>query len=386
MKRKKLPPGVQHHEPTDKYRGRAIITARDGAKARRSTSYYDTPYEAADALAKLKTEAKEPAPDAREVTLEMMLGEWLAKPNISVNTRNIRARSLAVLIPDSQAQGSASMRDRFRALRTKRVADVDERDLQNFLDRLGVSGVGSRSIQMAFEGLRAAFRVARKRRLLTENPVDFLDRPSHESKAKRALTGDEDARLKSAIMSTRVLRSRALLLVLYYGGVRIGEALGLRWSSVDFEKQELKIIEQIDGPLKTAVSRREVPLIPEVLAALSELKAGATSDFVFAARGSSKPLDASNFRAETFAPMCERAGLADVTFDDDGRKHIAPRITPHTLRMLAASRIAPHVQPVVLQRMFGWAKLETAARFYVRTTEAMKEQFRDAMSQGQNGL
>lgn len=72
-----------------------------------------------------------------------------------------------------------------------------------------------------------------------------VDRPEHTSKRKESLSDDEIDRLFAAIRETKVLRSRALLLLLATAGLRIGEALALRWEDVDTIEGVVRAREQL---------------------------------------------------------------------------------------------------------------------------------------------
>ncbi|MEV0710385.1 tyrosine-type recombinase/integrase [Nocardia aurea] len=84
-----------------------------------------------------------------------------------------------------------------------------------------------------------------------------------------------------------------LMLVVY--GVRRGEVLGLRWSDIDWEHNTIHIRQQLQeirnhlevGPVKTDAGKRDLPLLPVVRIALSQLQAhtaaptlGSTSEIV----------------------------------------------------------------------------------------------------------
>lgn len=351
---RKLPRGVARHGLTGMYYGRKLTALRDGTKRRITTPYFASPTEAADALVTLTRQAE--VLDPKKRTVEAFMAEWFAaiepdgsnpkKPRVRRNTYDARLRALAPILPESLAKGRLALHPAFEALRTKRLKDFNDADLRTFLDRLAASGVGSRSVQMTYEVLRAAYRYAAQRRYVdpSASPFIYVDKPHHESKRKDALTDAELKKLFTAIRATKVQRSRTLLLLLGTSGLRIGEALGLRWEFVDLKRAEVKVRQQLVGsdlaPLKTRESRREVPLIPEVVTALKALKSSSKSSFVFASRTSDRPLDASNFRSEVFAPMLERAGLAKSG------------LTPHGLRSVAASLLAPGVDPVLLTKWF----------------------------------
>jgi integrase len=98
------------------------------------------------------------------------------------------------------------------------------------------------------------------------------DRPGTQRKSEpRYLDADELELLLGKMSDT----FRPLAATCAYAGLRLSEALGLRWRDVDFEAGTVSVSAQLgpDGsrvPLKTAASEATVPLLPELAA---ELKA-----------------------------------------------------------------------------------------------------------------
>ncbi len=130
------------------------------------------------------------------------------------------------------------------------------------------------------------------------NPVRQLDRrerPAGDQAERRVLTGEELGRLIAAAPE----RVRLLLAVCAGTGCRVGEALGLRWRSLDLDGGRAALTHQFTrsgelAPLKTARSRRTIELPSTLLAALREHRlASARSgpdDYVLATR-TGRPLD-----------------------------------------------------------------------------------------------
>jgi len=117
------------------------------------------------------------------------------------------------------------------------------------------------------------------------------------------------------------------------------------------------------------VSEREVPMVPEVAEPMKALPRGA-SDFVFAVKSGLRPVSHSNARTKWFDPMIERARLTDAG------------LTPHKLRSIAATILAPRLPPATLMRVFGWSDMRTAMRFYVVSSDEMADEARKAMIDG----
>lgn len=80
------------------------------------------------------------------------------------------------------------------------------------------------------------------------------------------------------LMSAKGDRLESFLRLLVFTGLRKGEALGLRWSEVDFDAAQIRVtgtLARVGGALtrqepKTSKSRRSVPLVPEAIEALRD--------------------------------------------------------------------------------------------------------------------
>jgi integrase len=153
-----------------------------------------------------------------------------------------------------------------------------------------------------------------------------------------------------------------LIHLLALTGLRVSEALGLRWADVDVLEGELKVRAALgrDGELtkpKTQAGVRTVPLSPGLVDLLVALKPDdATEDaFVFASKPGGRPLSYWNFRRRGFATAVEAAGLADRG------------ITIHDLRSAAASvLIRQGLTPVEVAEVLGHADSNITLKVYAR--------------------
>lgn len=138
-------------------------------------------------------------------------------------------------------------------------------------------------------------------------------------------------------------RRRPLLATLTLAGLRISEALDLRWRDVNLAGRTLRVV-----GAKTDAGVREVNLTPTLQELLSEYRTrtrhGAASDRVFpTAEG--RPDSPSNVRNRFLAKAVERANAALV---ENGRDPIVGA-TPHALRrtfislLLATGADVPYV-------------------------------------------
>ena len=133
----------------------------------------------------------------------------------------------------------------------------------------------------------------------------------------RFLSSEELHRLSTAIDP----RYESLVLALGYCGLRIGEAVALRWDSVDLEHRMVQIIrnlsevhgEQLIGEPKTAAGRRSVPM-PGLLADRLATQRS-TNDLLWMAPEGG-PIRVASWRQRFWLPAIRAAGLAPLRIHD----------------------------------------------------------------------
>lgn len=114
-----------------------------------------------------------------------------------------------------------------------------------------------------------------------------------------------------------------LLAVLAYSGLRIGEALGLKWQDIDYGQQCIRVERTWTryntwSTPKSKSSRRAVPLPSTLATMLSDLFTASgqpSSDAVIFSHDKERPLDHSNVRRE-FNKSLEEAGIRHVRIHD----------------------------------------------------------------------
>jgi integrase len=107
-------------------------------------------------------------------------------------------------------------------------------------------------------------------------------------------------------------RDRVLVRLLAYGGLRVGEALALRWSDVDLPRGMLTVRQSVEdstgpltiGPTKTYATRT-ITLPTALVADLARLE---TDGLVFANRAGGY-LRYGNWRRDCWNPALKRSGV-----------------------------------------------------------------------------
>ncbi|MHB8958365.1 MAG: tyrosine-type recombinase/integrase [Candidatus Limnocylindrales bacterium] len=183
----------------------------------------------------------------------------------------------------------------------------------------------NRTVAYAQTVLAMALGLAVKDGRLRKNAAKDTDRIDVEHKApERVLTGDELNRL---VVSTDHPTYRALWAVLGGTGLRLGEALGLKWSDIDTAagvlsvNRSLRVVPNDNGAErlqilapKTAASRRRVRIPKFAMQALAGVPRQLHSDYVFTT-GKATFLNPSNTRTRFKADLAT-AGLPDMRIHD----------------------------------------------------------------------
>jgi integrase/recombinase XerD len=119
--------------------------------------------------------------------------------------------------------------------RRKRVLDLRQRDLTDFIARLREEGLSARSAARAVHAVRGLYRFAVREGRIQADPMENLKAPRAFPALPRHLTSTQvDALLAAPDVTTSLgIRDRAILEVLYATGLRVSELIGLRPGDLD---------------------------------------------------------------------------------------------------------------------------------------------------------
>lgn len=162
-------------------------------------------------------------------------------------------------------------------LGARKLSQLHPADIQKAYHQLQARGLSARTIRYAHSVLHGALEQAVKWSLLARNPAKLVTLPRLERREMKAL----DARQAHALLAVaREDRWYALWLLLITGGLRPGEALGLKWTDLDGDQLRVQrtLVRQSDHRWsltepKTARARRVVLLPAIATTALECLRA-----------------------------------------------------------------------------------------------------------------
>lgn len=156
--------------------------------------------------------------------------------------------------------------------------------------------------------------------LIAANPARGIEPPQVVRHEQRYLTAAEVATLADAIDP----RYRGLVYLGAYGGLRIGEMVGLTVCNVNPLGSTVKVVTQVvevagrqtPGPPKTAAGRRTVPLPRFVMDQLAPHLQDKTPDALVFSAPEGGTIRRTIWAARTFRPAVERAGLHSLRVHD----------------------------------------------------------------------
>jgi integrase len=309
--------------------------------------------------------AREPEPteDRPEPTFHEFATDWLEarEPELRDRTRvDYRWRLSSHLLPYFASMQLSAITveevDRYRQAKVRERTALEETRAQELAkpeaDREQLPRpMSNGSINKTIRLLAAILEQAVEYGYLDRNSAQGRKRLLRESKPQRSyLQPDQVAALLTAAAKMDADardgdsgRRRPLLAVLVLAGLRISEALELRWRDLNLAGRKLRVVES-----KTDTGVREIDLTPTLQELLTEYRTrtpyGASGELVFPTAGG-RPDNPSNVRTRFLAPAVEQA---NVELEGAGGEPIGA-VTPHSLRrtfislLLAAGADVPYV-------------------------------------------
>lgn len=317
----------------------------------------------------------------RGATVREVAAQWLehlervkgAKPSTLTDYRSLLAERG---VPYRRGSGQTHGR-MMAAFGDRPIREVDVREVDRFLRELDGAGLAARNVNKHRQVLSAIFNYARRRTTyaLASNPVegtdkrreappstlDFYEPEEVEAIARAAAGGrhrgsqpehlpedERSARRSEDAQDAEIFR------VLAYTGVRLGEAVALRWGDIDFNGRQLIVQRARSGEIETTTKAhrvRHVGLATPAAQALARLAARddftGRDEYVFRNR-LGRRLDPSAIRRR-FKRAASAAGLRPLKL--------------HGLRHGAGSLLAREADAVAVQAFLGHSKLTTTERY-----------------------
>lgn len=213
--------------------------------------------------------------------------------------------------------------------------DLKPQHIQDFYDfRMKEYNTGAKTIHRYHANIHKALAYAVKMGRITTNPADMVELPKAQEHQAQFYTAEE---LKQVIDKAKGTQLEPVVMLAAWFGLRRGEIIGLRWSSINFDTKILSITGVIKDKgdsgskiknmyysptAKTKSSLRSFPLNDDMVAYLKDLKAQQDQrrsmrhynhewdDFVCVRKnGDLIPLE---YVSRAFPKLCKECGLREL--------------------------------------------------------------------------
>ena len=253
--------------------------------------------------------------------------------------------------------------------------------------------------------LHPTFQMAVRDGLLRLNPTEGVMREIKKSKywvenKRKALTIDQQTKFMDFVRSNREYTGWLPIITILLGtGLRIGEALGLLWTDIDFENRTLSVEramndrpdgdgicrKRIQSP-KTKAAYRDIPLVSEVVDAFlaeyelqkwlgfCEEEIDGYSGFVFSNSAHMVYVPGAINRA-LHQIVTDYNNLEDINAKQEHREpdHL-PYFSCHVLRHTFCSRLCENEpNPKIAQEIMGHSDIQTTLDVYTEIDKSVKK-------------
>jgi site-specific recombinase XerD len=224
------------------------------------------------------------------------------------------------------------------------LSEISTGDIIRYINRIKKRSSGA-TANRHLALLSAIYSYAIKLGYIDQSPVKSVDRYQESTGMERFLSDSEIKKLVAALKLANSPVAAAAILLLLATGLRKGECLSLRWSCVDFERQQLKLTMDVTkgGRARTVIlSSTAIKILEDLMQYRVD-----SSDFLFPG---AKPGHHLTDVRKTLNTACKRAGINHVR--------------THDLRHSFCSKLASSgVSLLIIARLVGHRNLKTTERY-----------------------
>jgi integrase len=346
-----------------RWAGALVVGTTENGKPRRRTVYGRSRREVAEKLARLQVDRLDGVlSDPTKLRLGEYLNHWLenvSRPRTRASTHALYGRLVGHI--NKHASG----------VRLSKLSPLHLEALQRALEQ---KGVGARTRQAVHRLLHRALGDAQRRGLIRVNVAAAVDAPQVAKKEIRILDERQTKKLLEA--AAEEPRIGPLVTLMATTGLRLGEALGLRWRDLDLKGGKVRVertLVEVNGDLsfhepKTKRSQRQVGIPNETLKVLrghrSRLPGLPHPERLVFCDAKGGPWRRSNLTRREWHPLLEKAEL--------------PRIGLHALRHgHATALLAGGANPRAVADRLGHSQPSLVLDVYAHTLPGADRELTD---------
>jgi integrase/recombinase XerD len=221
------------------------------------------------------------------------------------------------------------------------VSSLTTAHLRSYVASLQERGLADRTVASEVHSIKIFFRFLLDEGYIDRNPAERLPTPKVKRRLPKTLSVEEVRDLFRAMDGTSRVdrRNKVLFHLCYVAGLRIGEAVSLKLSNLDFDEGTLRVVGKGDKERRIYLKSYTVELLEQYI------EESGVTDFLFPGRGGSH-ITANTVQSE-FPRYVKKAD-------------IRRRVTPHMLRHSVAVHYLLGGAPITfVQQFLGHENLAT---------------------------
>lgn len=186
------------------------------------------------------------------------------------------------------------------------VTELDEDDVTEFLYFCKQQGNNTRRLKRRMSSISAFYKYLRKKRIVTENPMEFISRPTRDNDVvvQTFLSKEQVALMKEKLKENDDLQLETYALLSLSTMARVNAVSNIKWEQIDFENRIITDVMEKEQRLVTLYFSEEVK---ELLLRLKSLREQTeiNSPYVFVARYAG---EYSKVSTTTLSDWCRKTG------------------------------------------------------------------------------
>jgi len=247
-------------------------------------------------------------PDKKIPLFKTVAEDWLKykKPNLRNSTWSVY---------------EGHTRNHFKELQNLKINRITTVTIENFIADRQLEGMHILTLRKVLVTLNQIFTYAVRHKLIDYNPVRDAERPKdqgdEETTKTRILTPDEISDFLEAVESQKY---KTLFTLAIMSGARQGELLGLKWSDIEWDNNQIFIQRTFNNGAwyrpKSKTSKRKIDIGPTMMGHLRKWRLACPPnehDLIFPNK-SGQPIDHNNLIKRHFRQALKNAELPSITF------------------------------------------------------------------------
>jgi integrase len=200
------------------------------------------------------------------------------------------------------------------------IAAVTPHDCQQFYDHLAALNLAPATLVVEMKTISSVFNHARRLGLIATNPATAVQLPDRIRQVKRQTFTPAQVQM---LLDAAETEWKTAILLGYYGGLRLGDAVTLTWGSVDFTGNRLVVETHKTG------DTLEIPMHSTLERHLSKMAGDSTGPLCPGL--AAVPIGGRSGLSKQFLAVMRKAGIGNNAVETGGQRKLS-RLSFHALR------------------------------------------------------